>query len=845
MVLRKEEKMAGNLGATISLGGANDFQKSLRTISQQLRETGSDLKAIAAEFSASDKSEQAIINTTNRYQSVLSNQKTLLKSLETEYVRLGAEYDKNKEKLEKLNAKKNEESEKLSKIKSALGESSQEYQNQAKVVADLTKEIDKTEKAQNNTVNTMSRVKTQMNNTEASITKTTKEMDSLGDETEDTNKKVKNAANEGFTVLKGVLANLATNAITSAIDGIKKLGSAIVDLGKQAVNNFSNYEQIIGGVETLFGQSAGVVEEYANNAYKTAGLSANQYMETITGFSASLLQSLGGDTKEAAKIGDMAVTDMADNANKFGTSMESIQNAYQGFAKQNYTMLDNLKLGYGGTKEEMQRLLREAEKISGIHYDISNLNDVYSAIHVIQQELGVTGTTAAEASQTIKGAASATKSAWQNLLTAVATGSNFTPLINNLVSSFSNLLKNLAPVVRNVVTGLGALANSLLTTVVPQIINTVPPLIAQNLPILMDAVQNVLSALIAMLPSLVESISSLIPQIVGMLLSLLPQLITVGIQCITSLIKGITQAMPQLMAMLPQIIMNIINALLMEIPNLLTAGFELMLALAEGIVSAIPELVERLPELIESLIDFIITSLTDFTEAGVDIVIALINGLIKALPTLIMAMPKLTLAILNALIKAFPKILASGGDIVEALIDGLFSMLGALGEASWDLGVQVVDTVKKMPKKLFDVGKDVVKGLWDGITGSLKWIKDKIKGWVGDVFGFIKKLFGINSPSKLFRDEIGVNLAEGIGVGFEDEMKNVYNQIDEATPKSFDVDSNVNFNKDNYSSDSYQGNSYFDTVNAFKEALSGMTVEMDNENMGNFVKKTVTKAIFA
>lgn len=837
--------MAGNLGATISLGGANDFQKSLRTISQQLRETGSDLKAIAAEFSASDKSEQAIINTTNRYQSVLSNQKTLLKSLETEYVRLGAEYDKNKEKLEKLNAKKNEESEKLSKIKSALGESSQEYQNQAKVVADLTKEIDKTEKAQNNTVNTMSRVKTQMNNTEASITKTTKEMDSLGDETEDTNKKVKNAANEGFTVLKGVLANLATNAITAAIDGIKKLGSAIVDLGKQAVNNFSNYEQIIGGVETLFGQSAGVVEEYANNAYKTAGLSANQYMETITGFSASLLQSLGGDTKEAAKIGDMAVTDMADNANKFGTSMESIQNAYQGFAKQNYTMLDNLKLGYGGTKEEMQRLLREAEKISGIHYDISNLNDVYSAIHVIQQELGVTGTTAAEASQTIKGAASATKSAWQNLLTAVATGSNFTPLINNLVSSFSNLLKNLAPVVRNVVTGLGALANSLLTTVVPQIINTVPPLIAQNLPILMDAVQNVLSSLIAMLPSLVESISSLIPQIVGMLLSLLPQLITVGIQCITSLIKGITQAMPQLMAMLPQIIMNIINALLMEIPNLLTAGFELMLALAEGIVSAIPELVERLPELIESLIDFIITSLTDFTEAGVDIVIALINGLIKALPTLIMAMPKLTLAILNALIKAFPKILASGGDIVEALIDGLFSMLGALGEASWDLGVKVVDTVKKMPKKLFDVGKDVVKGLWDGITGSLKWIKDKIKGWVGDVFGFIKKLFGINSPSKLFRDEIGVNLAEGIGVGFEDEMKNVYNQIDEATPKSFDVDSNVNFNKDNYSSDSYQGNSYFDIVNAFKEALSGMTVEMDNENMGNFVKKTVTKAIFA
>lgn len=845
MVLRKEEKMAGNLGVTISVGGVNDFQKSLRTISQQLRETGSDLKAIAAEFSASDKSEQAIINTTNRYQSVLSNQKTLLKSLETEYVRLGVEFDKNKEKLAKLNAKKDEESEKLSKIKSKLGESSQEYQNQAKVVADLTKEIDKTEKSQNNTVNTMSRVKTQMNNTEVSIIKTTQGMDSLGEETEDTNKKVKNATNEGFTVLKGVLANLATNAITAAIDGIKKLGSAVVDLGKQAVSNFSSYEQIAGGVETLFGQSAKVVEKYANNAYKTAGLSANQYMETVTGFSASLLQSLGGDTQKAAEIGDMAVTDMADNANKFGTSMESIQNAYQGFAKQNYTMLDNLKLGYGGTKEEMKRLLAEAEKISGIHYDISNLNDVYSAIHVVQQELGVTGTTAEESFKTIEGAANATKSAWQNVLTAVATGADLKPLINNLVLSFSNLVNNLAPVVQNVISGLGDLANGLLTTVVPQLINTIPPLITQNLPILMDAVQNVLSALIAMLPSLVESISSLIPQIVGMLLSLLPQLITVGIQCITSLIKGITQAMPQLMGMIPQIIMDIVNALLTELPNLIKAGFDLILALAEGIVNAIPQLVDKLPQIIESLVNFFVTNLTNFIETGVDIIIALINGLIKAIPTLIMAMPKIIIAILDALIKALPKILASGGEIVEALIDGLFSMIGALGEASWDLGVKVVDTIKKMPGKLLDVGKDVVKGLWDGITGSLNWIKDKITGWVGDVFGFFKKLFGINSPSKLFRDEIGVGLAEGIGVGFEDEMKNVYDQIDEATPKSFDVDSNVNFNRDNYGPNSNQNSSYFDIVSAFKEALSGMTVEMDNENMGNFVKKTVTKAIYA
>ena len=267
-------------------------------------------------------------------------------------------------------------------------------------------------------------------------------------------------------------------------------------------------------------------------------------METVTGFSASLLQSLGGDTQKAAEIGDMAVSDMADNANKFGTSMDLIQNAYQGFAKQNYTMLDNLKLGYGGTKEEMQRLLVDAEKISGIHYDISSLSDVYNAIHVVQQKMGVTGTTAQEAAKTISGSANATKSAWQNVLTAIGTGADLTPLINNLVDSLGNLVNNLSPVVKNVVKGLGTLAAGLLTTVVPNLIQTIPPLIAESVPLLTAALQNALDAVLAVLPSVIDALSGLIPQIVGMLISMLPKLIEVGMKMLVSLVDGITRALP-------------------------------------------------------------------------------------------------------------------------------------------------------------------------------------------------------------------------------------------------------------------------------------------------------------
>ena len=476
-----------------------DYKKSLDQIKMELSETGSELNAISSSFANSDKSEQDLANTTEQYNSVLEKQKSLYGLLDVEYGKYSDAVETNKKKLTELKSERDYEKSKLEDIKKTLGPTSSEYKKQKEIVAELNSKIDAENTELGKNEKELSRVKTTLNNAQTTINKTTKEMDSLGKETNEAGKEAKNASKDGFTVFKGTLSDLYSKYISRAIDAVGRLAKSIFNLGKNAVENFANYEQLIGGVETLFGESAGIVENYANNAYKSAGLSANQYMETITGFSASLMQSLGGDTAKVAEVGDMAVKDMADNANKMGTSMESIQNAYQGFAKQNYTMLDNLKLGYGGTKTEMERLLADAEKITGIHYDIGNLNDVFNAIHVIQGELKITGTTAMEAEKTIEGSINATKSAWQNLLTGLAQGGDLTPLIDNLVNSVLNLSKNLIPVVKNVISGLGTLASGLLSTVVPQIVETIPPLIEQTLPILIDSISTALEAILNVL----------------------------------------------------------------------------------------------------------------------------------------------------------------------------------------------------------------------------------------------------------------------------------------------------------------------------------------------------------
>lgn len=836
--------MAGNISGTIKIDGESEYRKSLALIRQELRETGSALSAISSSFENSDKTEKAVTNTTEKYRAVLEKQKNLYASLQSQQEKYSDAIAKSQTKISALTRERDAESNKLVTIEKNLGKTSQEYQDQAKVVADLQKQIVSENKELERNEKSLSSVKISMNNTETAINKTTKEMDSLGKETKQAGEEAKKASKGGFTVFKGTLSDLYSKYISKVIDAVGRLTKSIFNLGKNAVENFANYEQLIGGVETLFGQSSKVVEDYANNAYKTAGLNANQYMETITSFSASLLQSLGGDTEKVAQVSDMAVKDMADNSNKLGTSMESIQNAYQGFAKNNYTMLDNLKLGYGGTKTEMERLLADAEKISGIHYDISNLSDVFNAIHVIQGELKITGTTAAEAEKTIEGSIKATKSAWQNLLTGLAKGGDLTPLINNLVDGVLNLSKNLIPVVKNVINGIGSLTSGLLSSVVPQIIKEIPPLIKSGLPLIINAVSTAIDAIIDVLPDIVDAVQDLIPEIISSLLTALPKIIQVGIQTISSLIKGVSQMAPQLIKTFPDLLNQSLNAIVQNLPAVVKTGLDLILSLIKGIVDAIPQLIKTIPTIIKTIIDTIMSRLNELVKTGIEILVALINGMVAAMPELIRMLPTIVVTIAETLVRNLPLLIRTGSELIGALIQGLFSMMGNVGNTAYQIGQVILQTLWNLPGQIWNIGVNIVQGLWNGIASSFDWIKNKIGEWVGNVFDFIKRLFGIASPSKLFRDEIGKNLALGIGEGFSDEMKTVTSEMKDSIPSNWDLDGQLN-GASRALEDSDVVFSYNDAVKAFKEALSDMVVEMDDENMGKFVRKTVEKAIFA
>lgn len=443
------------------------------------------------------------------------------------------------------------------------------------------------------------------------------------------------------------IGNIASTALKGTAIAIGTMTTALAGLTVGAVNSYADLEQNLGGIETLFKGSADKVIKNAENAYKTAGMSANEYMATVTGFSASLLQSLGGDTEKAADTADMAITDMADNANKMGTSMESIQYAYQGFAKQNYTMLDNLKLGYGGTREEMERLLADAQKITGIKYDISNLNDVYNAIHVIQGELGITGTTAKEASETITGSVNSMKSAFDNFLNGSGT---IEQLVETGITAIQNIVNAAGELLPNIVE---SIANA-----TPQIIegiNKIFPMIfdllTENLPIILSSVSQVLSALlqaiIDYIPQLMPIAIELIESFIKGLLSMLPQILQMGITIIVELIKGISEMLPELIPTAIDCIITLVETLLDNIDLLIDAGIQLLIGLAEGLINAIPQLIEKIPTIIEKLLNAIVNNLPKLVEMGIQLVVKLAVGLVQAIPQLISKIPQLINAFIN------------------------------------------------------------------------------------------------------------------------------------------------------------------------------------------------------
>lgn len=750
---------------------------------------------------------------------------------------------------------------------------------------------------------------------------------------------------KGIKNFDGKLGSIASSAVKTFAKVSAAMTTATVGaigvLTKLSVEQYAEYEQLVGGVETLFKKSSNKVMEYANNAYQSAGMSANEYMNTITGFAASLLQGLGGDTEKAAQIGNMAVEDMADNANKMGTSIEMIQNAYQGFAKQNYTMLDNLKLGFGGTKEEMQRLLQEAEKISGIKYDISNFNDIIEAIHVIQTEMGITGTTAKEAASTIEGSLNMTKSAWTNLLTGMADdNSNFDVLVQNLVNSLGSLAENLLPRVKIAIEGIGELIRTLL----PKVLDEIPEIMASLFPESMqediktifegivEAIKTTVNFAMQWIPKITEGFAWFLENsstIVGGILTIsaaiagfkagaiitkvikswqeaqlaltLYGMSAEGVTIKQGVMNGVFTAWETLVALFTGKIslatvattlwskaQSVLNTVITANPiGLLIAGITALVAgivylwntndgFREAIINAwnsikevgiavwewlvkfftedipnawnnlvvffqgIPDwfgelwtkvtdkfkewgeniksfFTETIPTLIQQVFDWFNElpykigyalgyALASIVQWGVDTWNYLVTNVPIWIENVVTFFSQLPGKIWTWLVETFNKVTTWGSNIyskasevgsnfinniinwvkqlpgkfsswLNDTISKVVSFASDLGQRASQAGQSmvnnIINAVKNLPSQMASIGKNIVEGVWNGITGMGSWLMDKVSSFFSGIVDGAKKALGIHSPSRVMRDQVGKYMAQGVGVGFENESDNL------------------------------------------------------------------------
>jgi hypothetical protein len=600
----------------------------------------------------------------------------------------------------------------------------------------------------------------------------------IGADTSGADKGIEDTGKKTSALGEKIKSGLAA-AGKAAVVGVTAAATAVGALGTKAIQAYADYEQLVGGVETLFKDSQDKVMEYANNAYKTAGLSANEYMETVTSFSASLLQSLDGDTDAAAEKANLALTDMSDNANKMGTDMTSIQNAYQGFAKANYTMLDNLKLGYGGTQAEMQRLLEDAEKISGIKYDISSYADIVDAIHVVQTEMGITGTTAKEAASTIQGSFGMVKAAWQSLVTGLADpDQDLETLVGNFTDSVVIAGDNLIPRIQELLPRIVEAVTSLIGTISAQL----PPLMESVLPSLIEGATSLIAGLMAALPAVLAVLGDVAPTVIGILvpalIELLPEIVQTGADVVVSLVQGISESLPELIPAATDAILKIADTLTSpdNLGNMIGAALEIVLALVAGLIDAIPQIVDAAPKLIENLITTLIANLPKVIESGVKIIIALVDGLIKSIPQLTAAAPKLIIGIVNGILANLPQIILAGPQIIMALIEGLISAIPDLIMAIPALIQSIVDTF--LSYDWGSIGSNIVDGIKNGFLRMWENLRQTVSDMVSGLVSGVKSILGIASPSKVFAG-IGGYMAEGLGEGFDREMLGVRKDIED------------------------------------------------------------------
>ena len=627
--------MAVNIGPKIGIQGEREYRAELANIIQQTKTLGSEMKALTASF---DKDTSA--------------------------------KEKNAAKSQMLNKQIAAQQELIAKLSKGLADSTAKFgENDTRTL--------KWQQSLNNAT-------AELNNMQTELKSLGKEQDNAG----------KSAINLGDMIKAHVIGSAITAGISVVTSAIGKLKDAMVDAGKQAISSFADYQQLVGGIETLFGDSMGAVMEDAKTAWKDVGMSANAYMEQATSTAASMVSSLGGDTQKAADLTNMAITDMADNANKMGTSIDMIQHAYSGFAKQNYTMLDNLKLGYGGTQEEMKRLLADAEKLSGIKYDISSYSDVVQAIHEIQKEMGITGTTAAEASDTISGSAAAAKAAWEDFLVALVSGEDIDGSMGNLSDAVKTMLSNIQPAIKNLV---------------KNFVSFLPEILSFGGQIVSSIAQGILTSL----PNLMTTATTLFQNLTTYLRANLPIMIQNGLQALLSFATGLRSS----------------------VGTLVDNGIQMLKSLADGIVAALPDLISQVPLIVSQFARTISDNMPKILQAGFEIIFTLISGLIQNIPTLIANVPQIINAIWDTIVAV--NWLQLGATIIKGLGNGIVSMVGQAREAAQGGLKGAIEWIKSLPGQAIQWGKDMIGGFISGIRSMIGAVADAAKNVADTIFGWL------------------------------------------------------------------------------------------------------------
>lgn len=625
--------------------------------------------------------------------------------------------------------------------------------------------------------------------------------------------------------IKGSLTNALSGEANSAgssaglglASGIKKaivgagIGVAVGKVVKDSLSEGAALEQSIGGIQTLFGNQgkdiATVAEEqgkkisevaaeygrnaaaeanmmkYAERAYETAGLSRNEYMEQATSFSATLLQGLEGDTLAAADYADKAMIAMSDNANKFGTDISSVQNAYQGFAKNNYTMLDNLKLGYGGTAEEMARLINDSgvlgDSMEATAKNVKDIpfNQVIDAIGVIQDRLGVTGTTADEAATTFSGSMQMMQASGKNLLASLALGEDMVAPLTAFASSVLNFVQNnLLPMIGNILTA------------VPEVISKLIQKISQSagtfLPVLLDMIRNVIDSVMTNLPTIIDGVFQLISAVGDAIMSY--NWGSIMTQVVDGLTSYLQNDLPRILEMGITFITTLIQGIINNLPMFIKAGLQVLEALAQGILAAIPTLIQSAADIINSLVTFIIQDLPQLLVTGVEILLAIVQGIIENISLIMSTIVELISTIVDTIINNLPQLISAGIEILLAVIAGIIQALPEIIAASMQAIGAIQDTFASI--NWLEIGGAIIEGIILGLANGVGALVDAVKAAAKKALDSAKSFLGINSPSRVFRDDVGQMIDEGMAEGivkYTSPIKSAMNGLTDMTQGTF------------------------------------------------------------